>query len=973
MNLVNCYHETVTALHVGTEPTRCYYQPCTRSGEAESRLLSGCDWNFGYYSALEYVPEEFTRQWTAMETLYVPSCWQNKGFDRPQYINVRYPIPYDPPYVPDENPCGAYQRRLTLTGAEMQKEQYLYFEGVDSCFYLWINGQFAGYSQVSHSPSEFCITPYTHEGENLISVLVLKWCDGTYLEDQDKFRTSGIFRDVSLLLRPREHVKDYRVSTVLSGDTAQVRVELTALQGDPQVSCRLLGQGQTYEPEQAGQVFTFTVSHPALWSAENPALYTLEILTEQEKITQQVGIRQISWEEGILRLNGSPILLRGVNRHDSDPYTGAVVDREHVIRDLKLMKEANINAIRTSHYPNAPWFPELCNAYGFYLVAEADMEAHGTETLYEGDNNLVSDSEAFAPAIVDRVERCVRRDVNQPCILIWSLGNESGYGIGLERAAAWVKAYDPSRLTHYEHAHKAGPHADRKNLDMYSKMYPTTQSIDEYFADSTHALKPYVLCEYAHAMGNGPGDLEDYMQRMLAYPRFCGGFVWEWCDHGVYCGTTPEGKPIIHYGGDSGEDLHDGNFCVDGLVSVFREPHPSYWELKNVYRPIRAERDPDTGTILLHNLYAFTDLEGHMEVHASLCRNGDVLEQWTVPAPSCKPGEKKPLSLALPQTAEPGTTLLLQYTALTDIGFGPREIGFDQFILAQPRIQLEDCDGSGVKMTEDLLSITLSGEDFAYTLSKRTGLFTSLLYRGREYLADAMEYSVFRAPTDNDRFLLETWRQVGFDRAYPKVYDWKWEEDGKVTFHMALTSNANRPILRMDVCWMADSDGRLRCDLQAQREKLLPELPRFGIVLPLTPDNRQVSYYGYGPHESYADKHRGAYLGKFSDTVDKLSFDYVKPQESGSRWGCCWAAVGAVTVRADKPFSFQASPYSVKTLTQTRHNYELPRSDRVYLHVDYAMSGVGSNSCGPELLEQYRIREQAMDWHFEITLNPAEE
>ena len=481
MILTPQYHENLSVFHVGTLPPRCWYLPCREDGSLSGRLLSGCDWDFFYGKSVQEVPDSFPREkQTGWDRVPVPSCWQHTGYDRPQYTNLRYPIPYDPPLVPSENPCGAYQRSFCLTEQERTKRQYLYFEGADSCFYLWINGNFVGYSQVTHCSSEFDITSYTVTGENLLSVLVLKWCDGSYLEDQDKFRTSGIIRDVYLLLRPREHICSYRVRTALTDEGAEVEAELTALSGNPEVSCSLRRGAESFPCEKTDRGFRFRVEHPVLWNAENPELYELVFRVPGEQIRQQVGIREISWQQGILKLNGSPILLKGVNRHDSDPFTGPVVSREHAARDLKLMKEANVNAIRTSHYPNAPWFPELCNEYGFYLLTEADLESHGTETIYGGNTNLIPRDPQFAPAILDRVSRCVIRDENQPSVLIWSLGNECGYGVCLEQAAAWVKSRDPGRPVHYENIRVADPDADLSCLDLYSRMYPPLSEVDDY-------------------------------------------------------------------------------------------------------------------------------------------------------------------------------------------------------------------------------------------------------------------------------------------------------------------------------------------------------------------------------------------------------------------------------------------------------------------------------------------------------------
>lgn len=554
----------------------------------------------------------------------MPGMWQMAGFDRHQYTNVRYPFPFDPPYVPQENPCGLYEHTFEYEVDQNAPEVSLNFEGVDSCFYVWLNGAYVGYSQVSHSTSEFDVTSYVKSGENTMRVLVLKWCDGSYLEDQDKFRMSGIFRDVYLLKRPQRHIWDYRITTHVEGAVAAVDVHCLLAGGDLPIYARIenaegqvVAEGSLRSSANKGQKsglaesskeqemssdnlampykaqVQFCIENPVFWNTENPYLYTLILETEQETIVDRIGIRTIEIRDRVIYLNGQNIKFRGVNRHDSDPETGYVIGLEQMERDLILMKQHNVNAIRTSHYPNAPMFYQLCDEYGFMVIDEADIEAHGPFLLYRKVDNefqrngrwseKIADDPMWEQAIADRVRLLVHRDVNRPCVVIWSMGNESAYGCNFEKALAWTKSFDDSRLTQYESARYRNYHKtyDYSNLDLYSRMYPSLEEIKQYLEQD--GSKPYLLVEYSHSMGNGPGDFEDYFQMIQDNDLMCGGFVWEWCDHAV----RHDGNRY-YYGGDHGETIHDDNFCVDGLVYPDRTPHTGLLEYKNVYRPVRV-------------------------------------------------------------------------------------------------------------------------------------------------------------------------------------------------------------------------------------------------------------------------------------------------------------------------------------------------------------------------------------------------
>ena len=539
--IVPAHYEDLHTHHLGTMPNRSYYIPASvrlddlvehREHSDRIQMLGG-DWKFRYCESIHDFEDLFYEKGydaAAWDTIPVPSVWQNHGYDQHQYTNIRYPFPADPPYVPYDNPCGAYLCDFVYRQDEHAPKAYLNFEGVDSCFYVWLNGQYLGYSEVSHSTSEFDVTECIQQGGNTLAVLVLKWCDGSYLEEQDKFRTSGIFRDVYLLKRPQDHIRDYFTTMQIGGDEAEVRIRF-AYQGEAaETKIKLLnaegksvatGSVKAFDGGAYTHQTVLNVINPVLWNPEQPYLYTLLLETPDEVIVDRIGLREIHIENNQVYLNGSVIKFRGVNRHDSDPVTGPVISVEHMKRDLKMIKEYNFNAIRTSHYPNAPMFYQLCDQYGFMVIDEADHESHGASELYCSENNVwenhvekwnvpFADNPEFMEATLDRTQRCVQRDKNRPCVICWSMGNESAYGCCFESALAWTKHFDPARLTHYESAQYRSRKRkyDFSNIDLYSNMYPSLETLQQYV--DSNPDKPYLMCEYAHAMGNGPGDLEDY-------------------------------------------------------------------------------------------------------------------------------------------------------------------------------------------------------------------------------------------------------------------------------------------------------------------------------------------------------------------------------------------------------------------------------------------------------------------------------
>ena len=995
------FHEDPQILHVGTCPIRSYYLPFADEEESHtgvsSRVFSlNGEWAFRYFESFGQAvdPEEglcFDEE--EMGSIPVPSCWQNHGYGRHMYTNVRYPFPVDPPYVPDENPCGLYVRHFELEEKDQEARWFLNFEGVDSCFYLWVNGEFAGYSQVSHATSEFELTELLQEGDNTLAVLVLQWCDGSYLEDQDKLRMSGIFRDVYLIARPQAFLRDYFVKESFAPDFshAQVTVELMP-EGKLDLTASLYAPDGTLVAacEHPKDSAVLEVPAPVLWNAEHPAQYTLVLETPDECIVQMVGLRKIEVIDGVVYLNGVNIKFRGVNRHDSDPVTGYTISREQALLDLALMKRHNVNAIRTSHYPNAPWFLQMCSEYGFYVIGEADMESHGMAMRTGNHSNEnyadAADDPQFGEAILDRMQRSVIRDKNNAAVVIWSLGNESGWGENFEAAGRWAKEYDPSRLLHYENFltyHKARK-PDFSMLDLYSRMYASLDQVRDYFAgkdlDENLPEKklPFIQCEYIHAMGNGPGDAEDYQQLIMEYDGFCGGFVWEWCDHAVYGGTTPDNRPIYRYGGDFGEFPHDGNFCMDGLVYPDRTPHTGLLEYKNVIRPIRARRaEGKADTFILHNYLDFTNAEDFLTVSYEISQDGEVLYGGDLELPHLPPhGEAEVVLPALPEGGV--CTLLLSYAtkAAGDFCTAGHALGFDEIVLHDEPFFLDAPAEGPVELEETGDAVVLTGEKFRYVFNKHTGLFDSLVWQNRNYLEKPMGWNLYRAPTDNDQYIRHQWELAGYHRPTVKVYGVqvsRLENGGAcVTCQLSIAALTVSPFLRVEAQWAIDAQGRMDASLDCRRDGRFPWLPRFGVRLFLPRDFASVEYFGYGPYESYQDKHQASHLGVYAQAVDAMHEDYLKPQENSSHWGCRYVTLtdGAysLTASSETPFSMNVSSYTQEELAEKKHNYELTKCGQTVFCLDYKMSGVGSNSCGPELLPQYRLEEE--EFAFRFTLMP---
>ena len=1004
------FHKSTDVLHVGCLAPRAYYIPFSampdkadfERGDSD-RWISLCgEWDFRYYRAL-YLLDDPTAE-AAMEgadRIDVPRSWQTllgRGYDTPHYTNVEYPFVVDPPHVPVDNPCGLYRRTLSVTRDMLDKDIMLNFEGVDSCFYLYINGQFVGYSQVSHMTSEFNVTAYLHEGENELRVLVLKWCDGSYLEDQDKYRLSGIFREVYLLLRDRLHIEDVFVRATLSdgAECGHLSLELTHT-APAATEYQLLSPDGTPVAQgrlPAGEgMLEIDVADVLPWSDEQPHLYTLWLHCGEEYIPARVGFRSIVVRDRVVYINGRKVKLKGVNRHDSHPILGATTPYDHMLRDVLILKQHNVNAVRTSHYPNDPRFLELCDRFGLYVIDEADLECHGMATV--GQWNRLTDDMAWQESYLDRAGRMMERDKNHPCIVMWSVGNESGIGQNHVAMMEYFHARYPGCLVHSEDATRmlAG-HPDsemaRRQVaatDVDSRMYPSPREIVERYLSDESNPRPFYLCEYSHAMGNGPGDLKAYWDLIWNNDAFWGGCVWEFTDHSIAVGDDIENHPHYLYGGDFGEFPTMGCFCVDGLVYPDRRPHTGLLELKQAIKPFELEGwDAATGTFTIRNRRAFTDLSD-LDFHYILTRDAAVLASGVLNGAGIAPGESK--TWTLPEAALPSEAGAYTFTVRARLNRDTlwasegHKIGFAQVtkeIRAERPAEAYERFTANVSATQADKEITVRVGEEQVVIDRIHGCISAICVKDGENMLDApILPAIWRAPTDNDRYVQRDWQKALYHLAEPRCYDCYVAEqtDKRVQIEAKLSLGAPSllPIMHITARYTILADGSLTLDYHANVRSGQPPLPRFGLQFELARGFEQLQYYGRGPVESYVDKRLASWEGHFLTTVSEHFEHYVRPQENMAHADTLWMKVARkdglalYALREEERFSFNCSHFTPHDLSSTAHDFELKPREQTVVNLDMAQAGIGSNSCGPALDEQYRL--SAREYRFTVRLLPT--
>jgi beta-galactosidase/beta-glucuronidase len=944
---------------------------------------------------------------SAWNTIAVPGNWQLQdgvSHDVPIYTNVQYPFLVDERLsVPQEdNPTGSYRTTFTVPAEWDGRQVFLVFEGVDSAFHVWINGEQVGYSQDSRLPAEFNVTSYLRSGKNVLAVQVYRWSDGSYLEDQDYWWLSGIFRDVYLWSAPPVRLSDYRVRTEFDAtygdaalklrikvrnhtgqDVAGYRVEAMLYTADqtPVWASPLAAEVDVGAGSEIAQEMAQQVSAPLKWSAELPHLYTLLLILKDSAGTIRqiescrVGFRDVAIIDGVLCLNGVPLTLKGVNLHEHHPDTGHTITRETMIADILLMKQFNINAVRTSHYPHQPLWYELCDQYGLYVIDEANIETHGVW------DRLTTDP-AWETAFLDRGIRMVERDKNHACVIIWSLGNESGSGPNHAKMADWIHENDPTRPLHYQSAH------DAPFVDMISVMYPTVDYLTQ-LANNPGEPRPVVMCEYAHSMGNSTGNLREYWDIIEDSPRVMGGFVWDWVDQG-FRRVTEDGRVWFAYGGDFGDRPNDGPFCLNGLVTPDREPHPALYEVKKIHQPVRIEPvDLSRGRVRIVNRHHFADLTD-LDLAWSLAASGDVLQSGKLPPLKLPARADQEIVIPFaPPDPMPGVEYWLEVRfvlAHETIWAGRgHEVAWEQFRLPVHKLRPALPVGSmpALELADRDAALTVSGVNFSLVFDKASGRMISFRHDDHELLVNGPALNLWRAPTHNDETgahfrevsLLETWRLAGLDRLVEKssVIEPEQVSPQEVRVKVTTSAHADGVESRFGCTYLYTiyGSGDVVLAYYVMPIGHVPLLPRIGLTMTLPGDYEGFTWYGRGPHETYPDRKCGAKLGVYSGTVDEQFFSYIVPQENGNKADVRWAtftnAHGAGLMVIGLPsLNVSAHHYTAHDLTDARHTYELRRRDEITVNLDHEVCGLGNTSCGPGVLAPYLVpaRECRYSVHF---------
>ena len=937
------FYETPLKTSENRLSPRSYYIP---SGKSEYMLLNG-KWNFKYFSRdIDYCGDI-----TEWDEISVPSCWQILGYENPNYTNINYPYPCDPPYVPNDNPCGVYERAFEIS--DLWGKCYFIFEGVSSCAQLYINGQYVGFTQGSHLQSEFDITPFVKQGENTVRAVVYKWCCGSYLEDQDFFRFNGIFRDCYVLQRPNDHI----VNVDLSAADGVVKVKT-----DKQAAITLLDNDEVIATAN-GETAEFNIENPILWNAEKPYLYTVRFEKDGEIIERKIGMRSIAVSDKCeLLINGQSVKLRGVNHHDTHKYNGWCQTNEELRFDLEKMKELNINCVRTSHYPPTPYFVELCDEMGFYVILETDIETHGfiRRNANVGYGYDVESGEwpccwdDWTNEHVERMQRACLVFKNNCSVIMWSTGNESAHGKNHVEMIKWARTLNDSRLIHAEDASRKGIY---DNIDVLSFMYQDIPSIIRDFAENDEIKKPHFLCEYSHAMGNGPGDVWYYNEIFNKYPKCIGGCVWEWADHTVVV------DGVQKYGGDfEGELTHDGNFCCDGMVFANRDFKAGSYEVKAAYQPLFTEFKD--GVLTVYNRFDFTNLND-CELIYKIEADGKLLSENKLVL-DIKPHSSKEIKVEIPKiSCEMGAFITC---CLYKDG---KEIGATQHEISAELIKMEA--STVYAETEDQrLDVIFKGERFSYTFSKHYGNFTSIIVDGKEYLADRMDFTSWRAPTDNERNIktlwgnYNIWQGENIDTAFNKIYECELT-DGGVKVKGSLAGVSRTPYMQYNYSVTVYNDGRIDFGFDGNIRESVIWLPRFGLEFSMPIADAAFSYFGYGPLESYCDMRHASTINLYTSSADSEYVPYIYPQEHGNHTGVRMLSLDKIKFTGND-LDCNVSSYSSKELTAATHTNELKKCGKTFVRVDYMDSGIGSGSCGPALMPQFRFDDKEIKFNFTMSL-----
>ena len=955
--------------------------------DSQKKISLNGEWDFKYVDAPELSPEGFEQSGACegWDKIDVPSVWQLRGYDKMHYTDVLYPFPVNPPHVPDENPTGIYKKTVVLDEQWMEKDTVLKFHGVDSAFDVWVNGKHVGFGKVSKLPSEFDITGFVKTGENDITVRVYKWSDGTYLEDQDMWWLSGIYRDVELINEEKNAVLDLRVNGTLddSYKNGFFTAGITMKQAGTNLGWKLSYKGKTVlegELVSEGKDICIEAEIPEVhtWTAETPELYEFTVMTENQEVTVRCGFRKIEIKDKNFRVNNQVILLNGVNHHDYNPREGRRVTREQMESDIRLMKQYNINAVRCSHYPANEYFYDLCDEYGLYVINEADLECHGFEWVE--NYTWITDDETWKDAYVDRSVRMVKRDRNHPSIIMWSMGNESAFGCNFRSAAEAIRELDDTRLVHYEGDFEA------EVTDVYSTMYTRLKGLKEIAEYQIKGDKPHVMCEYGHAMGNGPGGLKAYQDMYRKYKRLQGGFLWEWYDHGIY--TEEKDKKYYKYGGNYGDFPTNGNFCIDGILMPDRTPSPGMEEYKQIIAPVEITAvEGSMNKLQIRNYYDFLNLDTttlYWEVKAE----DQTIQDGTVEGLSVVPHEGK--IITLPITAfelQENTDYYLNLTVCQKEERNYAPAGYEIKKVQIP-MQIRK-DGFSVRETADKLQVTEGQGVLTVENSRVTAKFSTVFGKlisfgkdGKEYLTEGPRMNVYRATIDNDMYKKEDWMNKYFIQKPVEETEYVscLKEDDKVIVQIGTFFSCYNQSwgFECDYTYTVYSCGQMKVEIQGkavQRGKLEPAfLPRIGVIMKGNKNFQKAMWYGMGPGESYVDSKAASIMGIYENTVDGMMTDYVFPQENGHHEQVKWFRIGdgkdGLLCKMEEKLGLNLANYTDESLEKAQHPFEIEKADDVIIHLDYRQSGLGSNSCGEEQLEENKVKLQ--DFAMAFTVQAAE-
>lgn len=1023
--------ENETIFRINKESPRCTSLPFDGIDEARKgdwntsthhQDLNG-KWKFNWSPDPSSRPVEFYKTGydvSGWDDIKVPSNWQIEGYGTALYSNVTFPFKKNPPLVmgepkesytnfKDRNPVGSYRRTFTIAQDWDEQEVFINFDGVDSAFYLWINGQKVGYSQDSRTAAEFNITKYLGKGENTVAVEVYRYSDGSYLEDQDFWRLSGIFRDVYLYSTPKVHIRDFFVNTDFDADykNATLRISANVINyGDeavrvPKLKATLFdGNGKRVasikpadvgvdELKAGGSIdfhFSEVIENPLKWSAEKPNLYKLVISykgrwlfsSAVQAVSCNVGFRKVEIKDGVLLVNGKYVYLKGVNRHEHHPDTGHYISRESMIQDIVLMKQNNVNAVRTCHYPNCPMWYDLCDEYGIYLVNEANVESHG---IGYGKETLAKNP-SWGPAHLDRVINMVKRDKNHPSVIIWSLGNEAGDGINFEANTAWIKKFDGSRPVQYERA------GQKKHTDIVCPMYASIRGIEKY-AKTEGIYRPLILCEYAHAMGNSLGNFQDYWDVIEKYKALQGGFIWDWVDQGIRKTDKETGKEFWAYGGDFGDFPNDKNFCINGIIQPDRKPNPHCFEMKKVYQDIDVYAvDLDKGLVKIDNQYLFTDSGSLTDASWEVTRNGLQVQQGEIKGLSIEPGTSKEITVPydVARFDSDGEYLLrINFTIVKDMPWTKKGhlLAWNQFELKSPEQDVSvESKGSALELDDSRGAVVITGKDFAATFSKELGALVSYKVSGVEMMAGPLVPNFWRAPTDNDGGVnaggskmpkrLGVWKEAGSKRIVDSLIATRKSED-RVSVAVIVVLAAKNTRMLMD--YEVHGSGEIFVYNRLKPANGLPKIPRFGMQFKMPESFDNMKWYGRGPQESYWDRKTGYAVGIYSEKVSEPEHVYVRPQENSNKTDVRWMTLtdemgNGLKFRGLPLLSVSAWPYSMGDIMNAWHPYEIPERDYITVNIDYKQMGVGGDtSWGARTHPEYTL--PAEDYNYSFVIEPV--